>query len=71
MLKVNAIGDTCPIPVVKTKDAIRRLGEGGVKPENVGDYLAVPEIVCCGGTWIVPLSVSGVSNFFAYVKPCS
>ncbi len=27
---------------------------GGVNPANVGDYLAVPEIVCCGGTWLVP-----------------
>ena len=29
MLKVNAMGDTCPIPVVKTKEAIRRLGQQG------------------------------------------
>ena len=29
MLKVNAMGDTCPIPVVKTKDAIRQLGADG------------------------------------------
>ena len=27
---------------------------GGVNLSNVADYLAVPEIVCCGGTWIVP-----------------
>ena len=27
---------------------------GGVKLANVGEYLAVPEIVCCGGTWLVP-----------------
>ena len=26
----------------------------GVKLANVGEYLAVPEIVCCGGTWLVP-----------------
>ena len=37
MLKVNAIGDTCPIPVVKTKDAIRRLGEGGGVVETLVD----------------------------------
>ena len=33
---------------------IKFMPTGGVKPENVSDYLAVPEIVCCGGTWIVP-----------------
>lgn len=27
---------------------------GGINPANVADYLAVPEIVCCGGTWVVP-----------------
>ena len=27
---------------------------GGINPANVRDYLAVPEIVACGGTWIVP-----------------
>ena len=30
MIKVNAIGDACPIPVVKTKNAIRELGGSGV-----------------------------------------
>ena len=29
MIKVNAIGDACPIPVVKTKNAIRELQGGG------------------------------------------
>ena len=27
---------------------------GRVNAANVADYLAVPEVVCCGGTWIVP-----------------
>ena len=26
---VNAMGDACPIPVVKTKNAIKELGEEG------------------------------------------
>ena len=26
MIKVDAMGDTCPIPVVKTKNAIKELG---------------------------------------------
>ena len=29
MIQVNAMGDTCPIPVVKTKNAIKELGEAG------------------------------------------
>ena len=27
---------------------------GGVTAANVRDYLAVPEVVACGGTWLVP-----------------
>ena len=32
MIKVDAMGDTCPIPVVKTKNAIKELkGSGEVQ----------------------------------------
>ncbi|PWI32433.1 ketohydroxyglutarate aldolase [Vibrio albus] len=27
---------------------------GGVNPENVKDYLAIPSVLACGGTWMVP-----------------
>ncbi|WBA16450.1 bifunctional 4-hydroxy-2-oxoglutarate aldolase/2-dehydro-3-deoxy-phosphogluconate aldolase [Salinivibrio proteolyticus] len=27
---------------------------GGVSEENVGDYLALPSVLACGGTWMVP-----------------
>lgn len=27
---------------------------GGVTPENIQDYLAVPNVLACGGTWMVP-----------------
>ena len=30
MITVNAMGDTCPIPVVKTKNAIKELNGAGV-----------------------------------------
>ena len=43
MIKVNAIGDACPIPVVKTKNAIKELNGAGVV-EVLGTllgYLAV------------------------------
>ena len=33
---------------------VKFMPTGGVNLSNVGDYLAVPEIVACGGTWIVP-----------------
>ena len=33
---------------------VKFMPTGGIKPANLAAYLAVPEIVCCGGTWIVP-----------------
>lgn len=27
---------------------------GGVREENVSDYLALPSVLACGGTWMVP-----------------
>ena len=33
---------------------VKFMPTGGVNLSNVADYLAVPEIICCGGTWIVP-----------------
>ncbi|MGN0852582.1 MAG: bifunctional 4-hydroxy-2-oxoglutarate aldolase/2-dehydro-3-deoxy-phosphogluconate aldolase [Kiritimatiellia bacterium] len=41
---------------------------GGVNPSNVGDYLAVPEIVCCGGTWIVPKDALAAGDWAAIEK---
>ncbi|MCQ2402904.1 MAG: bifunctional 4-hydroxy-2-oxoglutarate aldolase/2-dehydro-3-deoxy-phosphogluconate aldolase [Lentisphaeria bacterium] len=35
---------------------IRFMPTGGVKPENVESYLAVPEIACVGGTWLAKTS---------------
>ena len=41
---------------------------GGVKLDNVADYLAVPEIVCCGGTWIVPKDALAAGDYAAIEK---
>ena len=42
MIKVNAIGDTCPIPVVKAKNAIKELGGAGVVEVLVDNEIAEP-----------------------------
>ncbi|PCE65398.1 bifunctional 4-hydroxy-2-oxoglutarate aldolase/2-dehydro-3-deoxy-phosphogluconate aldolase [Salinivibrio sp. YCSC6] len=30
---------------------------GGVSEENVSDYLALPKVLACGGTWMVPTTL--------------
>ncbi len=27
---------------------------GGISPSNVKDYLALPKVIACGGTWMIP-----------------
>ena len=44
MIKVNAIGDTCPIPVVKTKNAIKELAGAGEVEVLVDNEIAVQNL---------------------------
>ena len=50
---------------------VKFMPTGGVKLSNVGDYLAVPEIVCCGGTWIVPKDALANGDWAAIEKLAS
>lgn len=44
MIHVNAMGDACPIPVVKTKNAIRELNGAGVVQTLVDNEIAVQNL---------------------------
>lgn len=44
---------------------VKFMPTGGVKLANVGDYLAVEEIVCCGGTWIAPKAAIQANDWAA------
>ena len=44
MIKVNAMGDACPIPVVKTKNAIKEMREGGTVEVSVDNTIAVQNL---------------------------
>lgn len=43
-IEVNAMGDACPIPVVKTKNAIKELKEGGQVSVLVDNEIAVQNL---------------------------
>ena len=47
---------------------VKFMPTGGVNLSNVADYLAVPEIVCCGGTWIVPKDALAADDWAAIEK---
>ena len=44
MIQVNAMGDACPIPVVKTTNAIRELGGAGTVVTLVDNEIAVQNL---------------------------
>lgn len=50
---------------------VRFMPTGGVNLSNVADYLAVPEIACCGGTWIVPKDALAAKDWPAIEKLAS
>ena len=47
---------------------VKFMPTGGVNPQNVKEYLAVPEIVACGGTWIVPKDALAADDWAAIEK---
>jgi 2-dehydro-3-deoxyphosphogluconate aldolase/(4S)-4-hydroxy-2-oxoglutarate aldolase len=50
---------------------VKFMPTGGVNLSNVADYLAVPEIVCCGGTWIVPKDALAAGDWTTIEKLAS
>ena len=47
---------------------VKFMPTGGINLSNVGDYLAVPEIVACGGTWIVPKDALAANDWATIEK---
>lgn len=43
--------------------AMRFMPTGGIKPDNVQEYLALKNVVACGGTWIVPENLLAEERF--------
>ncbi len=44
---------------------VKFMPTGGINASNAADYLSVPEIICCGGTWIAPKQLIAEANWNA------
>ena len=42
---------------------VKFMPTGGVNLSNLSEYLAVPEVVACGGTWIVPKAALAANDW--------
>lgn len=45
--------------------AMRFMPTGGVKPNNLADFLGCKNVVACGGTWVVPADALAKGDFAA------
>jgi 2-dehydro-3-deoxyphosphogluconate aldolase/(4S)-4-hydroxy-2-oxoglutarate aldolase len=43
---------------------------GGVSPNNMNDFLALPNVLCVGGSWIVPKASVSSGDFAHITKLC-
>ena len=50
---------------------VRFMPTGGISPANLADYLAVPEVACCGGTWVVPKDALAAGDWAAIERLAS
>jgi 2-dehydro-3-deoxyphosphogluconate aldolase/(4S)-4-hydroxy-2-oxoglutarate aldolase len=41
---------------------------GGVNPQNLGDYLKLPIVVACGGSWMAPADAINQGDFEQVTK---
>ena len=39
---------------------VRFCPTGGIRPDNAGEWLALPSVLCVGGTWVYPGEDSGL-----------
>ena len=42
---------------------VRFMPTGGVSAGNLGEYLALPNVLACGGSWLTPKSAIAVGNY--------
>jgi 2-dehydro-3-deoxyphosphogluconate aldolase/(4S)-4-hydroxy-2-oxoglutarate aldolase len=44
---------------------------GGVSAENLADFLALPSVLACGGSWLTPRAAINEGNFSAVTQLAS
>ncbi|MCJ7592333.1 MAG: bifunctional 4-hydroxy-2-oxoglutarate aldolase/2-dehydro-3-deoxy-phosphogluconate aldolase [Woeseiaceae bacterium] len=55
------------IPALKALSSVFRsmrfMPTGGVSPENLADFLAIPAVLACGGSWLTPKDAIDAGNY--------
>ena len=57
------------VPALKALASVFRtmkfMPTGGVSPDNLADFLAIPAVLACGGSWLTPKDAIEAGNFEA------
>ncbi|WP_299194179.1 bifunctional 4-hydroxy-2-oxoglutarate aldolase/2-dehydro-3-deoxy-phosphogluconate aldolase [uncultured Erythrobacter sp.] len=57
------------VPMLKAFSSVFRemrfMPTGGVSPENLADFLALPSVIACGGSWLTPKDAIAAGRFDA------
>lgn len=60
------------IPALKALSSVFRtmrfMPTGGVSPDNLTDFLAVPAVLACGGSWLTPKDAIDAGNYEVITK---
>ena len=68
-LKFFPAGQAGGVPMIKALASVFRdvrfMPTGGVSAANLADYLAVPAVIACGGSWLTPKEAIAEGNFQA------
>lgn len=55
------------VPMLKALGAVFRdmrfMPTGGIGPDNLADYLALPQVIACGGSWLTPTDAIEEEDF--------
>ena len=59
-------------PMLKALSSVFRdvsfMPTGGVTAKNLGEYLAVPSVIACGGSWLTPADAIAAGNYDAITQ---
>jgi 2-dehydro-3-deoxyphosphogluconate aldolase/(4S)-4-hydroxy-2-oxoglutarate aldolase len=69
VLKFFPAGQAGGVPMIKALASVFRdvrfMPTGGVSADNLAEYLAVPAVIACGGSWLTPAADIAAGNYDA------
>lgn len=67
IVKFFPAGQAGGVPMLKALSAVFRdvqfVPTGGVSAANLGDYLSIPSVIACGGSWLTPKDAMASGDF--------